>query len=940
MLAGAQWVDRLACPSPMLKPVALLNPRPQPARDQPGLPDWVLPYKLDPPQVQASAIARHALLRELEQAQALPLTLLLAPPGFGKTTLLAQWHRHLQERGAGVAWLSLDDDDTEVERFLGHLALALQSAGAEPSACAQLLQQPCDAQTCGAAVNLLIRAIHGAPHELTVLLDDYERASCALVDDVVLRLVEHAGPRLHLVVATRRAPALPLARLGSQGRLARLGSGQLALDAAETLALLGAEVPEDVALELRRSTEGWPVALHLARLWLARDAAQRPAQMARFSGRSAEIAAYLAEQVVNDLDAATRDFLLRTAPLERFDGALADHVRGSTDSGLLLTRLERFHGLLVPLDDEHAWFRYHPLFADYLQQQLERERPGELQQVHQRAARWLGEHGHLAEAVRHAARGGAGDLAAGYIARAGTWQLLLRHGPAQVRTLLRHFDHRTIRDTPALNLTQAYLHMKLGEFAHARLLLERFRDFPAAMREPFQRDYTVVVALLRDLFDEICGNPHGRVQIAAQAAALDEDDHLGRGTLACICATTALGQADFAAAERHALAACEDMRRCGSEIGVNYALLHLGQSRYYRGALDEAEAAYQQAMQLAQRHEHTDRTLQAAASCLLAQLQYERGRHDQAADLLESSLSFLEQHDGWLDLFASGYETALGLAKARDRSGRGALALLDHIDAIAQARHLARLSELAVAWRLQVVLDLPAHAGADLLIARAGGEAGLAHALRHAHHWRQRAALGFALARWHGLAGRTSAALAILRQLEEACTAEGNQHHRMRAHIRMALVLQQRGELDDALPHLHSVLDHVALTHSWQVVAELGLPAKAMLRSLRQHDPEIVAGTTRALTIQALLDRLSGEEDALSEDFSERELEVLAQLAGGHSNKQIGRNLHLSENTVKFHLKNLYRKLDARTREAALANALQRGVLRGQDNGPLPLSDA
>ena len=912
----------------MLKPVALLNPRPAPTRE-PALPDWAMLCKLDPPSLRASAISRRGVLRRLEQAQLLPLTLLLAPPGFGKTTVLAQWYCQLQERGRGVAWLALDEDDTEPTRFLLHLALALQAAGAEPALCAQVLAS--GYQTPANAINLLIRAIHSAQHQLHVVIDDYERASSAAVDEMVLRLVEHAGPHLHLLLAARRPPALPLARLASQGRLARLSSADLVLDENEAAALLGGDVPANVAAELRRSTEGWPVALHLARLWLERGG-RGSAQMAHFSGRSSELAAYLAEQVVNDLDATTRDFLLRTSLLERFDHALADHLRERTDSGTLLPQLERFHGLLVPLDDEHAWFRYHPLFADYLQQQLERERPGELQRLHRRAAHWFGEHGHLGEAVRHAARGAASELAAGYIAQAGTWQLQLQYGTAQMRALLRPFDHRTIRDTPALNLTQVYLHMKLGEFAHARLLIERFRDFPTAVREPFQRDYTVVVALLRNLFDEICGNPHGRVQIAAQAAALDEDDHFGLGTLSCVCATTALGQADFASAERHALAAREAMERCGSEIGLSYALLHLGQSLYYRGHMDEAEAVYQQALQLAQRLEHADRTLYAATACLLAQLQYARGRQDQAADLLQPALTFLERHDGWLDLFASGHETALGLARASDHSGRSALDLLDHIDAIAQARKLTRLSELAVAWRLQLILELPAYAGADLLVARAGGEAGLAHALRHPHHWRQRTALGFALARWHSLGGRTHAALAILRQLEAACLADNNQNHLVRTRVRLALVLQQRGELDEALTYLHGVLDQVALSRSWQVVTELGLPAKAMLRSLRQHDPNIIAGTTRALTIQTLLDRLSGAPNPGGEAFSEREREVLTQLACGHSNKQIARRLQLSENTVKFHLKNLYRKLGTSTREATLISAQQRGLL----SAPMP----
>ncbi|QJD68756.1 tetratricopeptide repeat protein [Xanthomonas campestris pv. badrii] len=913
----------------MLKPVALLTPRPSPLRDHP-LPDWLLAGKLEPPSPRPGAVLREALLSTLDRAQARPLTLLLAPPGFGKTTVLAQWHAHLQASPhMAVAWLSLDEEDADATRFLGHLALAVQHAGADAALCARVLhgrdQDPRN------AVTLLIRALRNAPRPISVILDDYDRIGSASVDELVLRLIEHGGGRLHLLLATRRIPALPLARLDLQAHLSRLGSAQLALDPGEARALLGPQIPAPVVDALLRYTEGWPVALHLARLWLEGDAQRQQQVTARFSGRSAQIAAYLAEQVVNDLDADTRDLLLRTSHLERINASLADALRQRQDSGRLLARLEHFHGLLVPLDGEREWFRYHPLFADFLQQLLDREHPGQAIHLHQRAARWFGEHQHLADAVRHAARGECGDLAASYIARAGTWQLLLTQGTQAVRGLLRHFDHRTIRDTPALNLTQAHLHLKLGEFGHARLLLERFRDFPAALREPQQRDYTVVVALLRDRLDEICGNPHGLSQIAAQAGALDEDDHLGRGMLLCICANTALAQGAFAVAERHALAARDAMRRGGSDLGASQALLSLGQSLFYRGQLGDAEACYQQALQCCARQPQLDRVLEAAAHCLLAQLHYERGHHDDAADLLHPALELLEQHDGSADVLAAAYDTALGLERLRDRSGRSALGLLDHIEQIAHGRKLARLSELAAAWRLMVLLEHPGTPAIDLLIARTGGESGLAHTLRAAHRWRDRAAMGFALARWHRLAGRSSAALSILGQIEHACLSNDNACHLARTRARIALVLQQRGELREALPPLYSALDHVALTQSWQAIVELGLPAKAMLRSLRQHDPHTVGGTTRALTIQALLERLSGDEDPASDMFSERELEVLAQLARGYSNKQIARHLHLSENTVKFHLKNLYRKLDARSREGALAQAQQRGVLRGQD---------
>ncbi|WP_017173482.1 tetratricopeptide repeat protein, partial [Xanthomonas phaseoli] len=371
------------------------------------------------------------------------------------------------------------------------------------------------------------------------------------------------------------------------------------------------------------------------------------------------------------------------------------------------------------------------------------------------------------------------------------------------RALLRHFDHRTIRDTPALNLTQAHLHIRLGEFSHARLLLERFRDFPAALREPLQRNYTVVVALLRDRLDEICGNPHGLTQIAAQAGALDEDDHLGRGMLLCICATTAIAQGTFAVAERYARNARDTMQRGGSDIGASQATLSLGQSLFYRGRLSDAEACYQQALSWCARAPQPDRVLEAAAQCLLAQVHYERGHHDDAADLLHPALELLEQHDGGMDVLAAGYGTALGLERVRDHSGRSALLLLEHIEQIAHGRKLARLSELAAAWRLMLLLEHPGNAAIDVLIARTGGESGLEHTLRSPHRWHDRAAMGFALARWHRLAGRSSAALSILGQIEQACLANDNVCHLARTRARIALVLQQRGELVAALPYLY-----------------------------------------------------------------------------------------------------------------------------------------
>jgi LuxR family maltose regulon positive regulatory protein len=911
---------------PAAKPVALIGPRPLALREGVVAGDWILPDKLEPPRLHVDAVPRARLLGLLDAGIGVPLTLLLAPPGFGKTTLLAQWHAHLLATSrAQVAWLSLDEGDAEPARLLAYLALALGLGAFENSILPLGVAHWRELDT-AATRTALLRAVRCAQQPLVLVLDDYDRAACPAADEILTLLVEHGGPLLHVLLATRRVPTLPLARLDVRGALQRLDASQLALDCGETHAVLGTGSSVEDAGCLRDKTEGWPVAVRLAALWIAGDG-RRSEDLARFSGRSAGLAAYLAEQVVRDLAPALRDFLLETALLERFNAALADAVRQRRDSGQLLAGLGHFHGLLVPLDDDQEWFRYHPLFAEFLLQQLDRQSPQQVRGLHDRAARWCASHGDLPEAVRHALAAQDVALAADCIGQAGSWQMLLQHGTAPVAALLRRFDPRVVRDTPSLNLTQAYLHMRLGEFGHAQLLLERFRDFPESLQAPLERDYTVVVALLRDLMDLVCSNGRGIAQLMAQARALEEDDHLGRGTLLCICATTALGRGDFPAAQHLAQDAAEVMARSESPTTVGYALVHLGQSHFYRGALDQADAIYNRALQLAHAQHGVDPTLVAACRCLLAQVQAERGRYDEAADLLEGALDTLERHDGWVDLYAAGYATALTLARQRDRSGRSAHALLARIDALAARRHLVRLAELAAAWRLDVLLDLPGSHATDAMMARCGGEAAFAHALASGHGWRQAHALGFALARWHAQAGRAGQALAILLKQQQAAEAAGDQYHLGRVQLRLAMALQQRGQMESVLPPLRAALDHIAGARAWQVALEAGLPAKALLRSARQLDPQAAAGTTRALTIQTLLDKLSCEEALVTELFSERELEVLAELALGHSNKQIARRLAVSENTVKFHLKNLYRKLEAGTREAALGIALQRGLI-------------
>jgi LuxR family maltose regulon positive regulatory protein len=892
---------------------------------QAGARSWVLAGKLGPPRQRLDTATRARLLERLDRALALPLTVLVSPAGFGKSTLLSQWYQRLREHGeVHVAWVSLEEDDGEISRFVAYLTLAISRAGIDVGPLLQTVQTQLHDIDARAAIAALIECVRRAERGLVIVLDDYDRVRSEAVDGLVLDLVQHGDPRLHVLLSGREAPHLPLAQLGSRGLVERIGAAEMALslDEAERM-LAGQGLSRNAVGRLHGYTEGWAVALQLAALWLDAQpgGAGEDDLLDRFTGRSAEMAAYLAEQVVQSLDADARRFILQTSVLERFNVALANAVRQQGDSGTHLERLGSFQGLLIPLDSEQEWFRYHHLFAQYLHSQLQRQHPYEIDGLHRRAALWQFEHGDLIEAVKHAIRAHDMGLATGFVERAGGWELILWRGLGYVRPLLRHFSRDVIRDTPVLNVTQAYLHIKLGEFSQAAVLLERYRDFPDELRESYWPGYIAVVSLLHNYLDDIWTDADRTDHVAAYLAHVGEDG-LRRPTLQCVCAIGEMGRGNFAIAEAYAREAAGEMSRRNNVIGVAYALFHQGQSCFYTGRLEEAEAIYRQSLVIAEQYFGTDSALRACGECLLAQLLCQRGQWEEAEALLTSGQPFIETHDGWLDIFVAAYEARLIVARHRDHSLRAALTLLDHFEKTARARRLARLAELVMGWRLDVLLEFGAGA-ADLLVADAGCEAIVEHALAHPRYWRQQVAFGFALARWHHNAGRNAAALGLLEALEAAALADGRSLHTAQARARRALVLQQRGQVQEAMKPLGQVLDYVAREQAWHVLLELGAPVRTLLHLAQQRDPQAAAGTTRCGVLQRLLEISGGEGDA---PFSLREREILAELLQGHSNKEIGRLLNVSENTVKFHLKSLFRKLGVETRGAAVAQALKRGL--------------
>jgi LuxR family maltose regulon positive regulatory protein len=383
--------------------------------------DVLLATKLHLPSARREAVPRSRLIERLQTGIDRGLVLVCAPAGYGKTALLAQWIDHI---GFPAAWLSLDASDNDPIRFWRHAVAALDGIR---TGIAEHVRPLLGASAPGALeglVTVLINELAGTADDALLVLDDYHVIDAPAVHESVAFLLEHPPPGLHVTVASRSDPPLPLARMRARGELTEVRAADLRFTTAEAAALLHAalgparELSETAVAALVTRTEGWAAGLQLAALSLRGQ--PDPAEfIAAFTGSHRHVLDYLTEEVLERETEQTRTFLLATSVLERLSAELCNAVTGRDDSQALLEYLDRSNLFLIPLDEVRGWWRYHHLFADLLRARLQR-RPGRAHQLHRLAATWYEQHGLPDDAIHH-------TLAAGDAVRA-------------ARLIERHFD--------------------------------------------------------------------------------------------------------------------------------------------------------------------------------------------------------------------------------------------------------------------------------------------------------------------------------------------------------------------------------------------------------------------------------------------------------------------------------------------------------------------
>ncbi|MBB4630865.1 LuxR C-terminal-related transcriptional regulator [Sphingosinicella soli] len=884
----------------------------------------VIAAKFDPPIWMGEQIHRGLLLRQLNHALSHRLTLVHAPAGYGKTSLLAQWRDSLDPAAAQVAWLTLERDDRDLKRLVRYLLIAIHSDaqdGSQKSSSPDLPPR--------AALSAIINGLAGRAKPFVLILDDLHHADSEPVVAFLQSLIRLAPADCHFVFASRDYPRIGQSVLAAEEQLLEITAHQLKFSLAEAESLL-ARVDQPLETSnietILDRTEGWPIAVQLASLSLKRGA-DAGRVIDEYCGSSTDLARYLSEQVLMTLPQETREIVIRTALLDRLTGGLVDLLCDRQDGWLVLERLEQQGVFLAPVTWERREYRYHQLFAEYLRDRFERSDRAGYSALQRRIAQWFAERGMVADAVNHAILASDDMLLAGIIEEAGGWRLIPQGLQGVVERGLSKLPAGFIRSRPGLALAQVYLQIKLGELGAARAEYDQLAgeaetaELSAAMRIEMQ----VVGDTLTDYENE----PMTFEDLLSREALLRKfpaNDHL---VLANI--SESLGAKYFEGgwlerALQPTLAAREHYQSCGSLYSDLFTRFLEARIKRAQGRSKEAATILQAAWQAIVENFGSRSDLAANCAAFQAELLYEQDRVAEARELLSWALPHMEQSDGWVDVYAVAYFTEAGAL-----AGEGAFD--EACDVVARARRVAGRRRLLQLEQLADICET------DLKISQGLSSAAEAIDLdRYADMMAEDSpqyrpvavAASLCRVRLCLLTGEHDAALDELTRLRAWADQRGAGRFLVDINILSAAAMRNLGAIEDA----RNCFDEAVSIAMFQDIVRPFVDARQFvqpcLEDAMRADTQV--DRFRAQFLKSLARSVAACRNTVTGQgpFTEAEAEVLLYLSQGHSNKEIARLIGMSPDTVKYRLKSVFRKIGVAKRRDAVRIAAERGLVSGQ----------
>lgn len=890
--------------------------------------------KLHLPSGRLHLVARPRLTARLNESLMRPLTLLSAPPGFGKTTLLREW---LVQAGVRAAWLMLDVDDNDPVRFWSYVIAALQQIDATiGSSSLALLQSPrttvlepmlralvneIDSLSENRLTESSSGKIEGSGAGFVLVLDDYHVIETPDIHQQVSFLLEHVPPHMHLVISSRSDPPLHLARLRARDQLIELHERDLRFRRAEAAKFLNETMNLPLTLEqiaaLETRIEGWIAGLQLAALSL-RGREDVSGFVRAFTGSHRFVFDYLTDEVFARQTESIQSFLLQTSILERLNASLCNALTGRADSQAMLEELERNNLFLTALDDERHWYRYHHLFADVLRHRLTEKSPAALIELHLCASEWFEKEGLVTEAVNHALVAQDWERVARLIGDAS--ESLRQRGELVTLThWIQALPHAVRHAHPAVCLTYARALLRIGRITDAEASVseaEHWLENHAQAGDPRIDSVRGKALALRAQFASRRGEFQQSIELSQRAAQFIAADDLAWRNLV----TFTLGDAirytsNWAEAKEVYREAAALSQAAGDYPNALYALGSLGELLEAEGQLRQAAQQFEEVLRLAQAWGIPNAAATGYAWVGLGRVRCEWNELDAALQDVETGLARGLQAE-ITDVLLRGYH-ALGRIRRAQGDLDRALAAFDEAESVAERMGVAETKDWIRAQRAQVWL-----AGGDR-------EAAFEWASQFAARMQDAMypSVPIALAQVWLSQGHPDKALPLLDHALQSAQTVGRLGNALNILAVRAVVYYTKGDLEKAFVTLEQALELAQPEAYVRVFVDQGAPMARLLRRMlaRSSDPDYVRRLLGALgepvkteprTASKLIDRLSP-----------RELEVLHLIVDGATNKDIADELVLTINTVKRHISNIFRKLAVSNRTQAIARARQLNLL-------------
>ncbi|MAT99270.1 MAG: LuxR family transcriptional regulator [Anaerolineaceae bacterium] len=873
----------------------------------------LLQTKLYTPPKRPHLVPRPRLIEQLNQGLHLghKLSLISAPAGFGKTTLVSEWLQTEQKAATPIAWLSLDEADNDPTRFLAYFISAwqtmAQNLGKDVLATLQTPQPP----PIEAILTNLLNEIAAVPDKLILVLDDYHLIEANPIDQMVAFLLQHLPPQKHLVITTREDPNLPLARYRARSQLTELRAADLRFTLAEAAVFLnqvmGLQLSSQDVDALETRTEGWIAGLQLAALAIQGHATLQDNQdsagfIKSFTGSHRFVMDYLVEEVLHQLPEHIQTFLLRTSILERMCGPLCEAVVGR-ESQEILEYLEQANLFIVPLDDERRWYRYHHLFADLLRQRL--EQGGDSDKLHKRASQWFEDNNLEIEAFHHATAANDIERAERLIEGKG----MPLHFRGAVRPVLKWLSSlpKTVLDAwPSLWTSYASVLLVTGQGAGVEKTLQAAE---AALRDARPDDKTrdligriaairATAAANRNEVDTIISQSHRALEY------LHPDNLAFRTSTAWKLGFAYQLQGDRAAARKAYNEVIAIGQASGNTVFTLLATIGLGHLQEVDNQLHQAAETYRRVLQ-----QLGERPLPFAceAHLGLARVNYEWNDLAAAQQHAEQSIELARQVENNDRFIAS--ETFLARVKLAEGGVAEATTILTKAEQTARQYNFEQ--QLGEVTAVQILTLLQ--------------QGNLTEAAKLA----QEQNLPLSQARLHLAQDEPDKALALLEPVYKQAEARKWRDKQLKVMVLQAVAHQTLGETEQARQRLGEALAMAQPGGFVRLFVDEGRPLAQLLAEAAAHQimPNYVAKLLAEFPDDKQSDNTLSSTQPLIEPLSERELEVLQLVAEGLTNREIGEQLFLALDTVKGHNRRIFAKLQVQRRTEAVARARELGLL-------------